>query len=77
MSPELQHPIAMMLTSPLFGAFGVLGLALGVCLVLLFVIRAQRLEVRDGVDDLTFRLRRPWQWSAAHPLQAMRRKIAR
>jgi hypothetical protein len=31
----------------------------------------------DPVEDLTYRLRHPLKWAAAHPLRAMRRKIAR
>lgn len=67
--------------SPLFGSFGVLGVALGVCLVLLVVIRAQRSEIEarrpDAIDDVTYRLRHPGRWAAAHPFQALRRKLAR
>lgn len=67
--------------SPLFGSLGVLGAALGVCIVLLFVIRAQRSEIEahrtDALEDITYRLRHPARWAAAHPFQAVRRKIAR
>lgn len=60
--------------SPLFGSLGLLGAALVVCIALLFVIRAQRSEVSERVDDLTFRMRHPVQHALAHPFQAMRRK---
>jgi hypothetical protein len=67
--------------SPVFGSVGVLGIALGVCLVLLFVIRAQRAEIEsrqsDAIEDMTYRLRHPARWTAAHPFQALRRKLAR
>jgi hypothetical protein len=81
LSTDLHLCCPMMLSTwfstSVFGSFGVLGLALGVCIVLLCVIRAQRLEVKDHVDDLTFRLRHPWQWRAAHPVQAIRRRMVR
>jgi hypothetical protein len=67
----------VMSASPVFGSFGVLSLVVGVCIVLLFVLRAQRAEVNERVDALTFRLRHPVQDAFAHPLQAIWRRIAR
>lgn len=62
--------------SPLFGSVGILGAALGVCIVLLFVIRAQRSEINaqaDALEQMTYRLRHPLAWTLSHPLEAVRR----
>lgn len=70
----------MLSASPLLGSLGIAGLALLACVALLVVIRAQRSESEtrsDHMEDLTFRLRHPWQWRAAHPVQAMKRRIVR
>jgi hypothetical protein len=38
-------------------------------------LRSAKVPEADPIEDLTYRLRHPLKWSAAHPLKAIRRKI--
>lgn len=68
--------------SPLFGSLGVVGIALGVCVVLLLMVRSSSHSPLEGppadpVEDLTYRLHHPVKWTATHPLRAIGRKLVR